>query len=208
MKVVIIDYGMGNLASVRRAFTELGVLAVIAEHPGHLADADRILLPGVGSFSDGMRNLLAAGWVEHLQHQVQVARKPIMGICLGMHLLASTGSEGGETPGLNLIPGDVVRLDTLGCTLRIPHVGWNAIRLNRSETPLFTDIPDGTDFYFVHSYAIRPESEKSVLATTDYDIPVVAVIGVEHVLGAQFHPEKSSKAGFRLLKNFIDFGKC
>lgn len=208
MKVVIVDYGMGNLGSVRRALTELGVFAVIAERPGQLGDADRIVLPGVGSFSDGMKNLLAEGWVEHLQHHVQILRKPIMGICLGMQLLASSGSEGGETAGLNLIPGNVVKLDTLGCTLRIPHVGWNALRMQRPATPLFSGIPDGTDFYFVHSYAIRAVNEESVLATTDYDIPIVAVVGVDHVLGAQFHPEKSSKAGFRLLKNFIEFGKC
>lgn len=210
MKVAIVDYGMGNLGSVRRALAELGASAVIAEQPAQLAEAERIILPGVGSFADGMAHLDGRGWSEAIRRQVQENGKPLLGICLGMQLLAGSGSEGGngnDTPGLNLIPGDVVRLDTLGCTLRIPHVGWNAITLP-GESRLFTGIPPATDFYFVHSYAFRPACPEDVLASTEYGIPVVAAVGRGHVFGTQFHPEKSSKAGFRLLKNFLAHTLC
>jgi glutamine amidotransferase len=207
MKVAIVDYGMGNLGSVRRALAELGVDAIIAGHPEQLAAADRLILPGVGSFSDGMALLTQGGWREAIRHQTLELGKPLLGICLGMQLLASRGSEGGETPGLDLIPGQVSRLDTLGCALHIPHVGWNAIS-RTDDDELFSGIPDGTDFYFVHSYAFRPTREEHTLAHTDYGIQVVAAVGTGNILGTQFHPEKSSKAGFRVLRNFLERKPC
>ena len=207
MKVAIVDYGMGNLGSVRRALAELGVDSVIAGHPEQLATADRLILPGVGSFSDGMAQLAQGGWSDEIRRQTLEVGKPLLGICLGMQLLASSSTEGGETPGLDLIPGEVNRLDALGCTLRIPHVGWNAIT-RAGDDELFSGIPDGTDFYFVHSFAFRPASSEHLLADTDYGIQVVAAIGANNVLGTQFHPEKSSKAGFRLLRNFLERKPC
>lgn len=206
MKVAIVNYGMGNLGSVRRALVELHADAFIADHPGALWDAQRIVLPGVGSFAEGSARLHADGWDEALRKQVIEHQKPILGICLGMQLLASQGDEGGNSRGLNLIPGKVTRLDTLGCLERVPHAGWNDIEV-LSPHPLFSRIDSGTDFYFVHSYAFSTQ-EEYVLATCRYGVTFAAAVGKEHVLGTQFHPEKSSKAGHRLIKNFLESGSC
>lgn len=208
MKVAVVDYGMGNLGSVNRALALLGAQGHIAGQPDDLKTADRIILPGVGSFGDGMRHLTERGWVEEIRRQVLENGKPLLGICLGMQLLATMGTEGEDTLGLGLIAGRVVRLDTIGCTLRIPHVGWNSIALSHSDSALFQGIPDGTDFYFVHSFAFQPANGSHIDATTPYDIPVVAAVSDGAVLGTQFHPEKSSKAGLRLLRNFLDFTPC
>ena len=162
---------------------------------------------GVGSFADGMARLAKQGWIAEIRQQVGEIGKPFLGICLGMQLLATRGTEGGITPGLGLIDGEVVRIDTLGCMLRIPHVGWNAIKLN-GPSGLFADVPAGTDFYFVHSYAFQPADMSHALAFTDYGIPIVAAIGVKNIFGTQFHPEKSSKAGFHVLRNFLNLGSC
>lgn len=207
MRVAVIDYGMGNLGSVSRALTEIGSDVFVANNPGLLDQADRIVLPGVGSFADGMAHLTEHGWIAEIRQQVVEIGKPFLGICLGMQLLATRGTEGGITPGLGLIDGEVVRIDTLGCTLRIPHVGWNAIELSGTNG-LFANVPEGTDFYFVHSYAFQPANLSHALAFTDYGIPIVAAIGFENIFGTQFHPEKSSKAGFQLLRNFLKPGSC
>lgn len=208
MKVAIVDYGMGNLGSVSRALAELGAQVHIADHPEQLSAADRIVLPGVGSFADGMTHLSACGWDDAIREQTGTVGKPLLGICLGMQLLASSGTEGGEMPGLGLVSGKVVRLDTLGCNLRIPHAGWNSVAVAQTDTPLFSGIPSGTDFYFVHSYSFHANAVAQVLAHTDYGVPVVAAICDGHIFGTQFHPEKSSKAGFRLLKNFLELKPC
>ena len=207
MKVAIVNYGMGNLGSVRRAFEDLDVQAVIAEHPAALFEANRIVLPGVGAFSEGMARLRARGWVDALQRLVRDEGRPLLGICLGMQMLASAGDEGGHNPGLGLIDGEVLRLDTLGCTLRVPHVGWNELGFTDGE-PLFAHIPQQSDFYFVHSYAFRARQQDNVIATTAYGVPVVAAVRSGRVFGTQFHPEKSSKAGRQLLRNFLDVVPC
>jgi glutamine amidotransferase len=203
MRVAVIDYGMGNLGSVTRAFRELGATAYIAERPALLEMASCIVLPGVGSFADGMTRLIDGGWVDEIRNQVSERAKPLLGICLGMQLLATEGSEGGHTKGLDLVPGHVERLDALGCTLRIPHVGWNSINVVDDRHGALSGIPSGTDFYFVHSYAYVPADERHVLAQVEYDVPVAAAIGCGLILGTQFHPEKSSRAGFRVLGNFL-----
>ena len=203
MKVAVIDYGLGNLGSVRRAIAELGAEPVLADKPEQLAAADRVILPGVGSFADGMALLRKRGWVGALRE----TRKPVLGICLGMQLLASRGTEGGDTEGLDLIPGKVIGLDTLGCGLRIPHVGWNSVAVD-DPSRILRGITSGTDFYFVHSYVFQPREATDVVATTSYGVPVTAVVGRANVMGTQFHPEKSSKAGFRVLRNFLDAGMC
>ena len=209
MKVAIVDYGMGNLGSVRRAMIELHATVEIASNPEQLAEADRIILPGVGSFSDGMASLSQYGWVDALRKQVQICGKPLLGICLGMQLLSTQGSEGNESgsAGLGLIPGNVEHLSSLGCALRIPHVGWNSVNII-GEPAIFSGIPEQTDFYFVHSFAFTPTSPDHTLSTVDYDIPVAAAIQSGVVFGTQFHPEKSSKAGLRLLRNFLEFTAC
>jgi glutamine amidotransferase len=202
--IAIIDSGIANLGSVRRALGELGAEAVVADSPNELRGAERLILPGVGSFSDGMATLRDRGWAEAIRHEVVDNGKRMLGICLGMHLLAAEGSEGGDIAGLGLIPGRVMRLDAMGCQERIPHVGWNEIRPVQAEHKLVSGIPDGTDFYFVHSYAFAPDERADVVAEFDYGVPLVAAIAHGTVWGTQFHPEKSSKAGFRILRNFLD----
>jgi len=202
MKVALIDYGMGNLGSVRRALGELGAEPLLADSPAKLAGAERVILPGVGAFGDAMGLLQAGGWVSAIREQAG-AGKPLLGICLGMQLLATRGLEGGENEGLGLIPGDVVPLAGLGCELRIPHVGWNSVALRDPDASTVRGIPQGTDFYFVHSYAFQPRDPADVVATTAYGIPIPAVVARGNVMGTQFHPEKSSRAGFRLLRNFL-----
>ena len=214
MKVGVIDYGVGNLGSVMRALEELRVTQTLVTRPVDMRAMDCLILPGVGNFSDCARLLNHGSWPEALRDEVQVSGKPLLGVCVGMQLLASSSAEGMDTSapedtlGLGLIPGRVEHLRTLGCGLRVPHVGWNAVSPATSHGGLFDGIPEGTDFYFVHSYAFVAEDPADVLATTDYDIPVVAAVRRGNVWGTQFHPEKSSRAGFRLLRNFIEGGPC
>ncbi len=207
MRIAIINYGMGNLGSVRRAFEDIGAEVFVANHPSTIYEANRVVLPGVGAFSDGVKFLNSNGWIDALRHVVIQERKPLLGICLGMQMLASVGHEGGLTPGLGFIPGEVKRLDLLGCKLRIPHMGWNELRY-KSRDVIFSEIPDASDFYFVHSYAFVPKNDKHLIATTPYDCNVAAVVRNDNVFGCQFHPEKSSRAGRQLLKNFMDYSPC
>lgn len=207
MKISVVNYGMGNLASVRRAFEDIGAEVTIANHPTVLYDANRIVLPGVGAFTEGMECLNGSGWASALHEVVIQQGKPLLGICLGMQMLATSGHEGGATKGLGFIPGKVQRLDTIGCKLRIPHVGWNDVNYRKADV-LFDGIPDLSDFYFVHSFAFVPESQEHLIATTSYDCDVTAVVRSGNVFGCQFHPEKSSKAGRQLLKNFMGYVPC
>ena len=207
MKVAIVNYGMGNLGSVRRAFEDLGADAFVADQPAALSEAHRVVLPGVGAFGEGMERLHSGGWVEGLQRVAAEGSRPILGICLGMQMLASEGEEGGANRGLGLVDGRIRRLDALGCTLRIPHVGWNEITFE-ADDPLFAHVPQRADFYFVHSFAFEPASETEVTGRADYGIPLVASVRRGIVFGTQFHPEKSSKAGRQLLRNFLDFNAC
>jgi imidazole glycerol-phosphate synthase subunit HisH len=214
MRVGVIDYGVGNLGSVMQALEELRVTPFLVTRAIDMHTADSLILPGVGNFADCAGSLDEGGWTQALRDEVQVAGKPLLGICVGMQLLASTSMEGAadnstnSTPGLGFIPGRVENLRTLGCGLRIPHVGWNEVTSHTTSGGLFDYIPDGTDFYFVHSYAFVPDDPAHVLATTVYDISVTAAVRNGHVWGTQFHPEKSSRAGFRLLRNFIENPIC
>jgi glutamine amidotransferase len=207
MKIAVVNYGMGNLASVRRAFEDIGAEVTIANHPTALYDANRIVLPGVGAFTEGMECLNGSGWASALHEVVIQQGKPLLGICLGMQMLATSGHEGGATKGLGFIPGKVQRLDAIGCKLRIPHVGWNDVSYRKADA-LFDGIPDLSDFYFVHSFAFVPESQEHLIATTSYDCDVTAVVRSGNVFGCQFHPEKSSKAGRQLLRNFMNYVPC
>jgi imidazole glycerol-phosphate synthase subunit HisH len=207
MKVVIVDYGMGNLGSVRRAFDDLGASVTLAKHPASLFDADRIVLPGVGAFGEGMLRLQRGGFVEALHRRVRDDGCPLLGICLGMQMLAAAGEEGGVHHGLDLVGGRVRRLDSLGCSLRVPHVGWNEVAFD-ADDPLFATVAQHSDFYFVHSFAFEPGSTDAITARTDYGVPVIAGVRRGHVFGTQFHPEKSSKAGRRLLQNFLNYRPC
>jgi glutamine amidotransferase len=203
MFVAVAYFGMSNTGSVSAALEEAGVEHFVTSDPSRLAEASHIILPGVGSFSLAMQRLRDGGWLAPLRDSALAHKKPILGICLGMQLLASSGEEGGACEGLNLIEGRVRRLDTFGCTLRIPHVGWNSVH-HRSQAGLFDGIAQGTDFYFVHSYAFEPHVSGDVAATVDYGVPLTAAVRRANIFGAQFHPEKSSKAGRKVLKNFLE----
>ncbi len=214
MKVGVIDYGVGNLGSVIRALDELRVTPFLITCALDMSAMDCLILPGVGNFADCAKLLDKGGWSEALKDEVQEFRKPLLGVCVGMQLLASFSMEGVESnapngiAGLDLIPGRVEHLSKLGCTLRVPHVGWNAVSPVSTQGGLFDGIPEGTDLYFVHSYAFVAEEPADVIATTEYGIPITAAVRRGNVWGTQFHPEKSSRAGFRLLRNFIDGPKC
>ncbi len=211
MKVGIIDYGVGNLGSVFRAVEQLRVQPVLVQRAVDLHSNDCLILPGVGNFGDCAKLLEEGGWIDAVRQEVMGYDRPILGVCVGMQLLADASAEGAENgtgaPGLGLIPGRVEHLRTLGCDLRVPHVGWNSLHRVGNDT-LLDGIPDGTDFYFVHSYAFVPDNAQDVLATTDYGAPVCAVVRRGRVWGTQFHPEKSSRAGGRLLHNFIMGPPC
>jgi len=201
-KTLIVDYGMGNLGSVKRAFEECGTDVFISDNPDDCEMADHIVLPGVGAFADGMAALTTAGWVDALHVATQQDNIPLLGICLGMQLLADKGFEGGETVGLGLIPGEVRRLVAVTSETRIPHVGWNEVN-HGGKHPLFTGIPTGVDFYFVHSYHFVTANDDDTLAVTPYCGSFVSAVARNTVYGTQFHPEKSSRAGFQLIRNFM-----
>lgn len=199
MSVMIIDYGMGNLSSVQRAFEEVGSAAWISDQPSEIKEASSLLLPGVGAFGEGMKNLNESGMSQAILKAVQEDGIPLLGICLGMQLLASLGEEGGELKGLDLIPGTVKQMTPQGDE-RLPHIGWNEV--NPTEVhPMFEGIPDSSDFYFVHSFHFDTDTP---LAITPYAGGFSSVVASGNVWGAQFHPEKSSKPGLKLLKNFVN----
>jgi imidazole glycerol-phosphate synthase subunit HisH len=201
VQVAIVDYGMGNLDSVARAVEECGGRPLVTGAPRDLAEAAAVILPGVGAFAKGMANIRARGLDRALVDDVAASDVPLLGVCLGMQLLATTGTEGVETAGLGLVPGRVERLRPPG-GLRVPHVGWNEVHHSRPN-PLFEGIESGRDFYFVHSYALRCDDPADVVATAPYGDDVVAAVARQNVAGVQFHPEKSQKAGFQLLRNFL-----
>ena len=202
MKVLVIDYGMGNLGSVSRAFEECGADVLTSANSREVQSAERIVLPGVGAFPDGMAHLHAGDWPGQLRTALNNPGVRLLGICLGKQLLADQGEEGGRTPGLGLIAGEVQRLDPKDANTRVPHVGWNEVNSARPD-PLLRLIPDGTDFYFVHSYHFRPAVPAVVLGTTPYCGGFASVVGSGNVYGVQFHPEKSSQPGFQVIRNFL-----
>lgn len=204
MRVGIIDYGVGNLASASRAVEAVGHRSEIVCYPDQARDLDRLVLPGVGAFPAGMARLAEHGWPAALHDMVAVNGKPLLGICLGMQLLCDFSPEAGGAKGLGFIGGEMARLDSLGCQHRIPHVGWNSLSFDQQDHPLLAGIPEQTDVYFVHSYACVPSNPVHRIASASYGITFAAVIADGPVWGVQFHPEKSSKAGLRMLQNFIE----
>lgn len=208
MTTCIVNYEAGNLGSVQRALRAIGTEALIADRPEQLDQARRIILPGVGNFKDTMQRLASGGWIDKLLMLVREERRPLLGICVGMQVLAQAGTESCEgaepTAGLGLVGGTVQRLDALGCALRIPQQGWNALELRNPQHQLLRAIPEGTDVYFSNSFAL-PDQGAAVAAVVDYGVPLAAAIAAAHVMGIQFHPEKSSRAGLRVLRNFMEY---
>jgi imidazole glycerol-phosphate synthase subunit HisH len=199
-RVAIIDYGVGNLRSVEKAFAAMGTEAVICNDERTLRAAERLVLPGVGAFGACMKELRARGFDELVRARAAEGT-PILGICVGMQMLFDESEEFGETPGLGLLRGSVRRFEH---DLHIPHVGWNQIRARDRSHPLLEGIDDGVFFYFVHSYYCVAEDQRDVLGITDYGASYASVVARANVCGVQFHPEKSQMSGLRLLKNFAE----
>ena len=193
----IIDYGIGNLASVEKALNKNGFSTVISDTISILDRCNGYILPGVGAFADGMNALKERGLIEFLNRVVE-ANKLLLGICLGMQLLFDSGEEDGHNLGLGFIKGTVEKIKT---TYKIPHMGWNNI-FYKQDSVLLEDIEKNEDFYFVHSYQAYPENEESVIATCQYGQTIPAIVASNNVFGIQFHPEKSSDKGLIILNNF------
>ena len=200
----IIDYDAGNIKSVEKAFLSMGEEAVITRDREVILGADRVILPGVGSFGDAMEKLHAYGLVEVI-HEVVRRGKPFLGICLGLQLLFERSDESDGVPGLGLLPGEILKIpDTPG--LKIPHIGWNSLRFpNRGR--LFEGIQEDAYVYFVHSYYLKAADEGIVTATTEYGTLIHASVEKDNIFACQFHPEKSSEVGLHILKNFIGISK-
>jgi len=198
--VAVVDYGMGNRRSVEKALEHVGARAQITRDAAALEQADALVVPGVGAFPHGMRNLIELGLDERIR-AAAVAGTPVLGICLGMQILFERSHEHELTDGLGLLAGEVTPLEA--GKLRIPHIGWNDVRLER-PSPLTSGLPDeGCAFYHVHSFAARPEDPADVLASTEYGERFATIVGHGNVFGVQFHPEKSSRDGLEVLSNFV-----
>lgn len=201
-KVAIIDYKMGNLDSVAKAVFYCGGNPIITRDAKDLETATHIILPGVGSFKEGIKNIKEMGLDKILEEQVLKNKIPFLGICLGMQFLATEGNEGGNSRGLNFINGKVEKLEKKSETERIPHIGWNEVEFKKNSK-LFEEIDSGKDFYFVHSYHFVCQDKDCVLATTPYCGGFVSAVQKSNIFGVQFHPEKSQDAGFKVIKNFL-----
>ncbi len=214
--IAIIDSGIANLRSVQKGFARVGAAAEIVEDPRRLRAATGVVLPGVGAFADGIAKLRGAGFVEALGEEI-ARGKPVLGICLGLHFLFSESEEFGIHRGLDILRGRVVRFPATppapaagpgGPTpLKVPHMGWNRVGIRR-PSPLLEGIPDGSYFYFVHSYYVEPADRGVVAGTTEYGVPFTSVIWRENLFATQFHPEKSQTLGLQLLANFAKVASC
>ena len=200
----IIDYGMGNLRSVQKAFEKLGIEARICTKATEIADAPKLVLPGVGAFRDAMQVLKEQDMVSPIRDHVESGR-PFLGICLGLQLLFDVSYEDGEWEGLGIVPGKVVRFeDQPG--LKIPHMGWNSLEFAGPDTsPLFTDVPEQSYVYFVHSYYVAPDDDAVIATRTEHGTKFTSSIRRDNLFATQFHPEKSQSVGLRLLQNFAEF---
>lgn len=202
--LVVIDYNVGNVGSIENILKKIGCEAVVSSDPSILRAADKLILPGVGSFDYGMKNLHDFGIIDILREKVLKEGTPLLGICLGMQLLTQ-GSEEGSLPGLGFFKAFTKKFPTECCgqKLNIPHMGWNYVHA-KEEAQLFKNPPEGMRFYFVHSYYVECENENDSIATTEYGIKFTSAIGRDKIFGVQFHPEKSHKYGMNLLKNFVE----
>ena len=202
--VTIVDYGMGNLRSVQKAFEHLGFSAEVTDDARKVERAQRLVLPGVGAFGDCIKNLKQGGFVEAIHTHIHSGR-PFLGICLGLQVLFESSEEFGDHTGLGVIPGKVEHfaedMQIGGEYLKIPHMGWNQIQIER-ECPLLRGLENGSYVYFVHSYRVMPTLTEDVLTTTDYGVRFCSAIWRENVMATQFHPEKSQAVGLKILKNF------
>ena len=206
--IAIVDFGMGNLGSIRNMLTKIGAESIITSDPLAVEAADKLILPGVGSFDRAMENLHRAGLIGVLNERVIGSKTPLLGICLGMQLL-SRRSEEGSLPGLGWIEADTVRFppELDGARLTVPHMGWNTITVTQPAS-LLGHLPADPRFYFVHSYHVKCDREADVAATAHHGITFHAAVASGNIVGTQFHPEKSHKYGLSLLRSFVEWQGC
>ena len=203
--IAIVDYGMGNLRSVEKAFERFGFDVKVTDNPNEVRNADKLVLPGVGAFQDAMDGLRQRGFVEPIINWVR-SGKPFLGICLGLQLLFSKGYEDGEHEGLDIIPGKVIRFkfpeDGTPEKLKVPHMGWNQINFRKENIPILKNVPFNSYMYFVHSYYVCPVDEGIIATETEYGVRFTSMIWSNNIFATQFHPEKSQECGLTVLKNF------
>jgi glutamine amidotransferase len=198
VKVVVVDYGAGNLHSVSRAVVNAGTRPLVTSNPAYVEDAEALIVPGVGAAADTMANLRQTGFVEPIRDYVTSGR-PFLGVCMGLQALFDVSEEGGEHECLGILSGRVVRFPE---GLKVPHIGWNEVRQVRPH-PIYDGVPDGAYFYFLNSYYPSPEDREVVIGETEYGVTFPSVVARENVVATQFHPEKSGDAGLRMYANFL-----
>ncbi len=210
MLLTVVDYGVGNLRSIAKSIEKansdcnLNYSVKISSDINDIKKSDKIVLPGQGSFKackNGINNI--KGLQEELNESVLTKKKPIYGICAGMQLFATKGYEEEETPGLNWIQGEVIKLNLGSAKLKIPHMGWNELKLENNSN-VFKDVIDKNHAYFIHSYEFIPKDKKNISLTTNYGKDVIAAVSLENIYGSQFHPEKSQNTGIKILTNFLN----
>ncbi|HXC62026.1 MAG TPA: imidazole glycerol phosphate synthase subunit HisH [Nitrospiria bacterium] len=206
--IAIIDYDMGNLRSVQKAFEKIGHAAIVTRDPKTIQDASHVVLPGVGAFPDAMKNLERFKLIDPIVKGIEEG-KPFLGLCLGLQLLFTEGEEFGIHRGLDILKGRVVRFQISNngtkTKLSIPHIGWNTIQM-KTQSPLFKDVPNGSYFYFVHSYYVVQEDNRWASTTTEYGLEFTSSIWKDNIFACQFHPEKSQDQGLKLLRRFAEMG--
>jgi len=198
VKVVVVDYGAGNLFSVSRAVVNAGTRPLVTSNPSYLDDAEAVIVPGVGAAADTMSNLRSSGFVEPIRDYISSGR-PFLGVCMGQQALFEVSEEGGEHECLGILSGRVVRFSN---GLKVPHMGWNQVRIVKQH-PIFEGVDDGSNFYFVHSYYPQPADADVVIGETEYGVNFASVIARGNIVATQFHPEKSGEAGLRMYANFL-----
>jgi len=210
MLLTVVDYGVGNLRSIAKSIEKansdnnLNYLVKVSSDVNDIKNSDKIVLPGQGSFKAckiGIDNI--KGLQEELNESVLNKKKPIYGICAGMQLFATTGYEEEKTSGLNWIPGEVIKLNLSSSELKIPHMGWNELKVE-NDSKVFKDVANKNHAYFIHSYEFIPNDKKTISITTDYGKDIIAAVSFENIYGSQFHPEKSQKTGIKILTNFLN----
>jgi len=203
----VINFGLGNLGSIINSFEEINANIKIISDPKDIDNIEHLILPGVGSFRLGMKNLLNKGWDKKIFSHVE-KQKPLLGICLGMQLLFNRGEEDGECKGLGLIKGKVIKMKSMK-NRKLPHVGWNQLNF-KNKHPIFEKVRDNVDYYFVHSYECLVENNSNIISTSNYHTEILSCVSNgSNIVGTQFHPEKSPPNGLKILKNFLNWnGKC
>lgn len=202
MTVGIVNSGMGNIHSVMNAFASIGATPRVVEKPLELVEVDRIVLPGVGAFADGMAKLRDGGWISALEESVRGGGKPFLGLCVGMQVLAERGTEHGDCAGLGWIPGVVRRLSSPDSSIRIPHIGWNDLEVTRSQG-LYRGMKEAPVCYFVHSYIFEAQDSEVVTAYSNHGERFAASLEWRNIFATQYHPEKSQRSGLSILRNFL-----